>query len=170
MSHESNNQAEQEAEEVPSGVSPTEDSLEQADNTVSDWAAYIAMTCALVAFLPSSYRIWKRKTSCDVSLFAISLRVLAAGFWLYYAVSNAFVPNMVSSSLSLAFTLIFLSMVFFYRKGCDPEFTWNAKLSEAVHGPAQAYPRLVPVPSNAAPAAPSLWSQFQGAQVRAAAL
>ncbi len=152
-------------DQQPSGTGPTEDAPEPVDNTVSDWAAYMAMTCALLAFLPSTVRIYQRKTSCDVSLFALALRVLAAGFWLYYAIANVFVPNMVSSSLSLSFTIIFLVVVVYYRKGCAPEITWNAKDSSAVLPPAQGYGRLPLIPAPRA----LMSSHFQAARATAGA-
>lgn len=84
------------------------------DNTVADWAAYIAMTCALLAFVPAVWRIIKRKSACDVSVFGVGLRLTSVCFWLLYAVRNQFVPNMVSSSLSLTATFIYACVVLYY--------------------------------------------------------
>lgn len=103
---------ETEGEESPKGATAADEANE--DNTKADFAAYIAMVFALAAFLPASYTIIKRGSSCDVSLVGVTMRLIAVIFWLYYAIVNRFVPNMVSSSVSLLFTLAFLCLVLFY--------------------------------------------------------
>lgn len=67
------------------------------------------------AHFPQAYRIWKRKSSKDVSILMYSLFFVGAWLWLIYGLAIHDLPLIVSFSVSVfAITLAF-ALVLRYR-------------------------------------------------------
>ena len=70
----------------------------------SEILAWLATTGGLImvfAYFPQIYKIWKRKSSADVSIITYSLFALGVAFWLIYGLSINNLPLIISNTGAL---------------------------------------------------------------------
>lgn len=97
--------------------STTEDQKGEKRQLRAAWLAYIAMVTGLISFIPAIYQVYAMKSSCSISKPGLWLRLLGIVLWLGYAALNGISPNIISNSVTLFLTVIFIFVVYKYSTG-----------------------------------------------------
>lgn len=79
--------------------------------------------------IPQMYRIWKRKTSSDISIILWLIIVHGIAWWLYYGIRIESISLIVTNSVCLVLDSIILTMVIIYRQGKSnkPQVTYEKR-------------------------------------------
>ena len=72
------------------------------------WVGMAAAFCTTVAFLPQVIRIWKTRSTKDISLGMFSIFSSGIVLWLIYGFLIGDLPVILSNAATLALTLIIL--------------------------------------------------------------
>lgn len=70
---------------------------------------------AQTSFLPQIYRMWKRKSSDDFSLWTSAILMVCNGSWLYYAWVISDAPLLLQQALTVLNLIIFVVLILRYR-------------------------------------------------------
>lgn len=70
---------------------------------------------AQTSFLPQIYRMWKRKSSDDFSLWTSAILMVCNGSWLYYAWVISDAPLLLQQALTVLNLIIFVALILRYR-------------------------------------------------------
>ncbi len=78
----------------------------------TDWLGLVAGTLTTVAFVPQTVKIWRTRSTHDISLWMFSLFNTGLVLWLVYGFRIGSLPIVVSNSvtLGLALTILFLKL------------------------------------------------------------
>lgn len=87
-------------------------------DTRRDIIAYIAMAFSFLAFVPSLIVIFRNKSSCNISITGIVLRIVSMCLWVYFALANNIIPTLVSGSALLFALMSFLAVVMYFQVEC----------------------------------------------------
>lgn len=79
-------------------------------------ATSIAGIAMSLAHLPQAYRIWKRKSSKDVSLTMYTIFFIGSFVWLAYGSSIGSKPIIISYAVAVACTSLTYALAILYRK------------------------------------------------------
>jgi MtN3 and saliva related transmembrane protein len=71
---------------------------------LADWLGSIAGTLTTVAFVPQVWRVWKSRSTRDISLGMYLVFTSGVGFWLLYGVALGAWPIIVANTVTLALT------------------------------------------------------------------
>ncbi len=74
---------------------------------------FVAATISTVGFIPQVYKVWKEKSTRDISLTMYLFLALGLLLWLIYGVFIQSVPVIVANGATL---LLVLSVIFFKIK------------------------------------------------------
>lgn len=97
------------------------------DGSKEEWLAFLAIGLGVLAFLPAIWTLWKRKSSRDISVAGVALRLGAAALWIAYAFSNRLLTNAVSGFVLLLMLSVYLFLVMHYR---NPRYTRLNRLND----------------------------------------
>lgn len=70
---------------------------------------------AQTSFLPQIYRMWKRKSSDDFSLWTSAILMVCNGSWLYYALVISDTPLILQQALTVINLVVFVGLILRYR-------------------------------------------------------
>jgi len=71
---------------------------------MSDLIGMIAGTLTTIAFVPQVWRVWKTRSTSDISLGMYLVFTAGVGFWLAYGLMLGAWPIIVANSVTLALT------------------------------------------------------------------
>ncbi len=69
---------------------------------------YFAAFCTTVAFLPQALKVWRSKSSKDISLSMFIIFTIGVASWLIYGLKINDKPIIIANSLTLVFSLFIL--------------------------------------------------------------
>ena len=69
---------------------------------------YFAAFCTTVAFLPQALKVWRSKSSKDISLSMFIIFTIGVASWLIYGWKINDKPIIIANSLTLVFSLFIL--------------------------------------------------------------
>jgi MtN3 and saliva related transmembrane protein len=78
--------------------------------SVADLLGSVAGTLTTVAFVPQVWRVWKSRSTRDISLGMYLVFTTGVGFWLLYGVALDAWPIIVANSVTLMLTGTVLAM------------------------------------------------------------
>ena len=77
--------------------------------TLLDWTGYAAAFCTTVAFVPQVLRVWRTRSTEDISLRMFLVLVTGLCLWLAYGFGKGEVPIIVANGATLLFAGTILS-------------------------------------------------------------
>lgn len=81
--------------------------------------ALLAMVVGLVtasAYLPQAYRIFKRKSSGDISIFTFVIFCLSMLIWMLYGIELRNLPIIIPNAFALCGGILVIGLSIYYRK------------------------------------------------------
>jgi MtN3 and saliva related transmembrane protein len=69
--------------------------------TLLDWTGYVAAFCTTVAFVPQVLRVWRTRSTEDISLRMFLVLVTGLCLWLAYGFGKGEVPIIVANGATL---------------------------------------------------------------------
>ena len=78
------------------------------------WMIIVGISMSLGGF-PQIYRMWKRKTSDDISIALWIIMIHGLAWWLYYGITIGSISLIVTNIVCLILDSILLAMVIKYR-------------------------------------------------------
>jgi MtN3 and saliva related transmembrane protein len=77
-----------------------------------DYAGYAAAFCTTSAYIPQVVRVWRTRSTGDISLKAFLVLVTGLALWLVYGVWRGEIPLIVANSvtLMLASTILYFKL------------------------------------------------------------
>ena len=82
----------------------------------ADYYGYLAAFLTTIAFLPQVLRIYRTKSSDDVSIVMLILFITGLLFWVVYGFLSSSLPVLVANVITLIFNLSILLMKFIYKE------------------------------------------------------
>ncbi len=82
----------------------------------SDYYGYFAAFLTTIAFLPQLLRIYRTRSSDDVSILMLVLFIIGLSFWIVYGFLSSSIPVLVANIVTLILNLLILLMKFIYKK------------------------------------------------------
>ncbi len=80
----------------------------------------VAAACTTISFLPQVIKVWKTKSTKDISLGMFSLMTIGLFLWLYYGILTIQIPIILANAISFILALIILIFKLKYaNKNCD---------------------------------------------------
>lgn len=81
-----------------------------------EWIGFLAGACTTLSFVPQVIRIWKRRSTEDISLGMYLLFFVGVVLWIFYGLLNAALPVIFANALSLLLIFAVLAMKFLFKK------------------------------------------------------
>ena len=78
------------------------------------WMCIVGISMSL-GVLPQAYRLWKRKTSNDISIILWIVMIHGIAWWLYYGIKIGSISLVITNSVCLVLDSIVLALVITYR-------------------------------------------------------
>ena len=80
--------------------------------------------CTTVAFVPQAYKVWKTKSTKDISLWMFLIFTIGVASWLVYGVLTNNLPIIFANivTLFLAFVILVAKIKFNWSLGKYPDF------------------------------------------------
>ena len=77
-----------------------------------DWTGYAAAFCTTAAFVPQVLRVWRTRSTEDISLRMFSVLVAGLCLWAVYGFSKGEIPILAANgaTLALAGTILFFKL------------------------------------------------------------
>jgi MtN3 and saliva related transmembrane protein len=76
-----------------------------------EYTGYLAALCTTGAYVPQVLRVWRTRSTDDISLKMFIVLVAGLGLWLVYGFASSDVPLMLSNSV----TLILASVILYFK-------------------------------------------------------
>ncbi len=77
-------------------------------NFVLKYIGFVAAFCTTFAFLPQAIKVWKTKSTKDISLFMFIIFTFGVFSWLIYGISISDKPIILANSITLVLSLFIL--------------------------------------------------------------
>ena len=81
-----------------------------------EWLGFLAGACTTLSFVPQVMRIWKRRSTEDISLGMYLLFSLGVVLWLFYGLLNAALSIIFANALTLLLIFTVLAMKYLFQK------------------------------------------------------
>jgi len=78
------------------------------------WMSIVGISMALGGS-PQIYRMWKRKTSDDISLILWIIMAHGIVWWLYYGITIGSISLIITNSVCIVLDFVILAMIIKYR-------------------------------------------------------
>ena len=77
-----------------------------------DYAGYAAAVCTTSAYIPQVLRVWRTRSTQDISLKMFLVLVTGLALWLIYGISKGEIPIIAANgiTLMLAGTILFFKL------------------------------------------------------------
>ena len=72
---------------------------------------YVAALCTTSAYAPQVLKVWRTRSTTDVSLKTFLVLVTGQSLWLVYAIGRSIVPLVIANAVTLMFT----SAILFFK-------------------------------------------------------
>ena len=89
------------------------------------WMSIVGISMSL-AGLPQVLRMWKRKTSGDISIILWVILIHGIAWWLIYGIVIGSISLIITNSVCLILDSIVLSLVIKYREKSNKQFQTDA--------------------------------------------
>jgi MtN3 and saliva related transmembrane protein len=73
-----------------------------------DYAGYVAAACTTGAFVPQVLRVWRTRSTQDISLKMFLVLVTGVSLWIIYGFWKTDIPIIAANALTLMLTSIIL--------------------------------------------------------------
>ncbi len=80
-----------------------------------DFYGYVAAFLTTIAFLPQVLRIYRTKSSDDISIIMLIFFIIGLIFWVVYGFLSGSIPILVANLITLSLNLLILLMKFIYK-------------------------------------------------------
>lgn len=78
------------------------------------WMTIVGISMS-VGGIPQAYRIWKRKSSGDISITLWIVMIHGISWWLYYGIIKGSLSLIITNSMCLIIDMTILSFIIKYR-------------------------------------------------------
>jgi MtN3 and saliva related transmembrane protein len=77
-----------------------------------DWIGFAAAFCTTTAYIPQVLRVWRTRSTKDISLRTFMVLVTGLGLWLAYGIGKGEIPIMLANGITicLASTILFFKL------------------------------------------------------------
>ena len=77
-----------------------------------DYTGYLAALCTTSAYVPQVLRVWRTRSTHDISLRMFLVLVTGLGLWLVYGIWRGEIPLIIANSitLTLASTILYFKI------------------------------------------------------------
>ena len=75
---------------------------------MNEFIGYFAAFCTTVAFIPQAYKVWKTKSTKDISLSMFIIFTTGVLSWLIYGITIANFPIILANSITLTLSIFIL--------------------------------------------------------------
>jgi MtN3 and saliva related transmembrane protein len=76
--------------------------------TLLDVCGYAAATCTTGAYVPQVLKVWRTRSTQDVSLKMFLVLMTGLGLWLAYGIGNHAFPIMIANAITLCLAAVIL--------------------------------------------------------------
>ena len=80
-----------------------------------DWIGYAAAFCTTSAYVPQVLRVWRTRSTRDISLRMFLVLVTGLSLWLTYGISKGELPIVIANSITLTLAGTILVFKLRYR-------------------------------------------------------
>ena len=77
-------------------------------NFVLKYIGFLAAFCTTVAFFPQAVKVWKTKSTRDISLYMFIIFTIGVFSWLIYGITISDLPIILANSVTLILSLFIL--------------------------------------------------------------
>ncbi|MDB9743838.1 SemiSWEET transporter [Pelagibacteraceae bacterium] len=77
-------------------------------NFILKYIGFFAAFCTTIAFLPQATKVWKTKSTKDISLYMFIIFTVGVLSWLIYGISISDLPIILANALTLILSLFIL--------------------------------------------------------------
>ena len=82
---------------------------------MNEYIGYFAAFCTTVAFIPQAYKVWKTKSTKDISLSMFIIFTTGVLSWLIYGITIANFPIILANSITLTLSIFILVYKILFR-------------------------------------------------------
>jgi len=72
------------------------------------YIGFFAAFCTTIAFFPQALKVWKTKSTKDISLYMFIIFTVGVLSWLIYGISITDLPLILANAITLIFSLFIL--------------------------------------------------------------
>ena len=84
-------------------------------NFVFKYIGFFAAFCTTVAFFPQAVKVWKSKSTKDISLYMFVIFTIGVFSWLVYGIIIVNLPIILANSVTLVLSLFILMYKLKYK-------------------------------------------------------
>jgi MtN3 and saliva related transmembrane protein len=77
-------------------------------NFILKYIGFFAAICTTIAFLPQAVKVWKSKSTKDISLYMFVIFTIGVFSWLVYGIIIVNLPLILANSVTLILSLFIL--------------------------------------------------------------
>jgi MtN3 and saliva related transmembrane protein len=79
------------------------------------YIGFFAAICTTIAFLPQAFKVWKTKSTKDISLLMFIIFTIGVGSWLIYGIIISDLPIILANAVTLILSLFILGFKLRYK-------------------------------------------------------
>ncbi len=84
----------------------------------TDYLGFIAAFCTTSAFIPQAIKVWRQRTTADISSGMYVILIVGLAFWLFYGIALGAWPIILANGITLMLACSILAMKWrFERQG-----------------------------------------------------
>ena len=77
---------------------------------VLKYIGFFAAFCTTIAFLPQAAKVWKTKSTKDISLYMFIIFTIGVLSWLIYGISISDLPIILANAINLNFIFVYTDL------------------------------------------------------------
>ena len=84
-------------------------------NILLEYIGFFAAFCTTIAFLPQAAKVWKTKSTKDISLLMFVIFTIGVFSWLIYGITISDLPVILANTITLILSLFILVFKLKYK-------------------------------------------------------
>ena len=84
-------------------------------NFILKYIGFLAAFCTTFAFIPQAVKVWKTKSTKDISLYMFIIFTVGVFSWLIYGITISDMPIILANSVTLVLSLFILMFKIKYK-------------------------------------------------------
>ena len=84
-------------------------------NFILKYIGFFAAICTTIAFLPQAFKVWKTKSTKDISLLMFIIFTIGVASWLIYGIIISDLPIILANAVTLILSLFILGFKLRYK-------------------------------------------------------
>ena len=84
-------------------------------NFILKYIGFFAAFCTTIAFLPQALKVWKTKSTKDISLYMFIIFTIGVFSWLVYGIIISDLPIILANGVTLILSLFILGFKLKYK-------------------------------------------------------